>query len=95
VAVVVAHAELRGEHDAVAAPVEDLADQPLGGAVGAVDVGGVEEGDAGVQRRVDHRAGPGEIEPPAEVVASKAHGRDREIRASKGVLQHRLSMAGR
>ena len=53
-------------------------------AVAAVDVGRVEEGDAGIQRRVDHRARPGEVEPPAEVVAAEAHGGDREIRASKG-----------
>ena len=41
-----------------------------------------------VERRVDHRARPGEVEPPAEVVAAEADGRDRELGASERVLPH-------
>jgi hypothetical protein len=43
---------LRGEDDVVAAILERLADDSLGLA-GAVDVGCVDEGDAGLQRGVD------------------------------------------
>ena len=82
------HAELGREHDAVAAALEHLADEPLGRAVAAVDVRGVEERDAGVERRVDHGAGPGEVQPAAEVVAAEADGRHRELGASERVLLH-------
>ena len=46
------HAELGGQHDVVAAALERLADDLLRLA-GRVDVGGVDEVDAGVQRAVD------------------------------------------
>jgi hypothetical protein len=46
------HEELGGEHDVVAATLEGLADDLLGLA-GRVDVGGVDEVDAGVKGRVD------------------------------------------
>ena len=72
---------------------EHLADQRLGRAGAAVDVGGVEVGDAGVERGVDHRPGPGAVEPAAEVVAAQAHGGHREAGPSEWVLPHRSSMA--
>src|SRR5213080_3582276 len=46
------HVELRGEDNVVAAALEGLADDLLGLA-GAIDVGGVDEVDAGVERGVD------------------------------------------
>ena len=50
------HAELGGEHDLVAARAQGAAQELL--ALGAaVDVGGVEEGDAGVEGGVHHRGG--------------------------------------
>ena len=89
------HAELRRQHHAVAPVAEDLADQRLGRAGAAVDVGGVEVGDAGVERGVDHGPGPGAVEPAAEVVAAQAHGGHREAGPSEWVLPHRSSMAKR
>ena len=71
------HAELGGEHDLIPAPGERLAEILL--ALGAaVDVGGVEEVDAGVERRVDDaRRGRG-VEAAAEVVAAEPDHRDLE-----------------
>jgi hypothetical protein len=46
------HEELGGEHDVVAASLERLADDLLRLA-GRVDIGGVDEVDAGVERAVD------------------------------------------
>ena len=69
----VAHlaAELGGQHHAVAAALQQLAQQPLAAAAVAVDVGGVEEVDAGVERGVDDPAGGGQVETAAEVVAAE------------------------
>jgi len=39
----------------------------------AVDIGGVEEGDAGVERGIDHRPRALEVEATPEVVAAKPH----------------------
>ena len=64
-------AELRREDDAVAPVAEDLADELLARAHG-VDVGGVEERDARVERGVDHRARLREVGARAEVVAAES-----------------------
>ena len=43
----------------------------LGAAAIAVDVGGVEQGDADVERLVDHLAGAFDVEALAEIVAAE------------------------
>src|SRR2546423_3772582 len=73
------HAELARQDDLIAATAQDFPEQPLTPALTAVDVGGVEERDSAVQRRVDHRAGPLEPYPTAEVVAAQAQDRDEQI----------------
>ena len=50
------HAELGGDDELVAPSLERLADHRLAGAVTAVGVGGVEQGDADVLRRVEDLA---------------------------------------
>ena len=59
-------AELRGHHDLVAAALDRLADQFLA-VERAVDLGGVDVGDAQVQRPVDGADRLGVIEPPPVV----------------------------
>jgi hypothetical protein len=80
-------AELRREHDPFAPTAQQLAEEALARAAVAVDrraravsvdVGRVEERDAGVQRRVDDRARALEVEPSAEVVAAEPDARDDE-----------------
>jgi len=65
-------AELGGQHDAVPAAAEHPAEQLLRGPLAAVDVGGVEQRDPGVQRGVHHRPGLLEIGPLAEIRAAQA-----------------------
>lgn len=61
-----AEAELGGEDDLVPAALEGLPEVALGAAEAAVDVGGVEEGDARVEGGVDDGAGRlgVEVRPP-------------------------------
>src|SRR5262249_519910 len=66
------HAEFGGEDDVFSARAEDLAHHGFGDAVAAVDVGGVEESDAGVEGFVDDFAGTVEIDVPAEIIAAEA-----------------------
>ena len=68
--------ELRCEHDPVTPALEHLSEQRLAAALIAVDIGGVEERDAGVESCVDDRARPFEIDDPPEVVAAQADHRD-------------------
>ena len=56
------HAELGGEHDVLALVAEHLAHRGLRAAAIAVDVGGVEQRDAEVDRLVDHLARAFDIE---------------------------------
>ena len=70
-------AELRGQHDLVAAAAQYLAEQFLGAAAVAVDVRGVEQGDARVDGRVHHGPGLLQVQPAAEVVtAEPGHGHE-------------------
>jgi hypothetical protein len=64
-------AELGGQDDLIPAPAEDLAERALGPAASAVGVGRVEQGDAGVDGRVHHRACPVEVQASAEVVTAE------------------------
>ena len=64
-------AELGGQHDLVAAAAQQLAEHLLGTAAVAVDVRGVEQGDARVDGRVHHGPGLLQVQPAAEVVAAE------------------------
>src|ERR1019366_10786950 len=70
-------AELCRDHDLVALVAERLAEQHLA-LRAAVDVGGIEQRDSGLDRSADDLRGGGGVEPPAEVVATKAHDGDLE-----------------
>ena len=69
------HAELGGQHDGMAHLADHLAHQRLGAAFVAIDVGRVEQGDAGVKRGMDHRSGLLEVKPATEIVAPQPDGR--------------------
>ena len=89
---VVAHvaAELRREHHLVAAAAQELAEHPLAPALAAVDIGRVEEGDAGGDGRIDDGAGAVNVDPAAEVVAAEPHARDPK-RAQRHLLHRTQS----
>ena len=77
------HAELGGHHHVITATAEGDAQQFLAAACGlTVDVGGVEQGDAGIERGVDHRAGSVQGRRrgprPPEIVAAEPGGGDRQ-----------------
>ena len=83
------HAELGGQHHLVAAALECGAEALLGAAVwGAVDVGGVEQGDSRVERRVHDLAGAVDVELAAEVVAADADDGDGQARIAKPAVAH-------
>src|SRR5204862_7900278 len=81
--------ELRREDDVVAAARERLADDLLRLA-GRVDVGGVDEVDAGVERRVDDADGVVVVlvAPGAEHHRAEAELRDLDAGASQGAVLH-------
>ncbi|GAB3974550.1 hypothetical protein GCM10029978_056450 [Actinoallomurus acanthiterrae] len=88
-----AHAELRGQHDLVAVALERDAEQTFAvagrrAAVRAVDVGGVEQGDPGVQRRVHDGAGAVLVEPGGDVVAAQADRRDERAVTAEAPVAH-------
>ncbi len=69
------HAELGRDDGAIAAPLERLS-QKLFALGRAVDVGGVEEIDARLERGIDDALGGGGVDPHPEVVAAEADQRD-------------------
>ena len=79
--------ELRGEHDAVAASLEDLAEVALARSPVPVDLRRVEERDAGVERGLDDGARPGEVEAPSEVVAPEADDGDLAARSRRDFVR--------
>ena len=83
-------AELGGDQRAVATAGEGQAEEFLA-AGRAVDVGGVEQSDPGIERGVDDLLGGGFVDPPAEVVASEAD--DRRVESTDGASLHGPSMA--
>ena len=85
-------AELRREHDPVAPPGERAADDLLAAALVAVDVRGVEERDARVERGVDHRARGLLVDPAAEVVAAEPDDGHLEVGAAEAARAHRGSL---
>jgi len=64
-------AEFAGEDDVLAALAEDAAERLFRAAAVAVGVGGVEQGDAEVERLVHHRLRRREIDAATEVVAAQ------------------------
>src|SRR3979411_1484451 len=68
-------AELRRKHDSVAPTFERTPDVFLAHSL-AVDVRGVEERDAGLERDVDHRERLFVVAAPAEVVRAEPDDRD-------------------
>src|SRR5215207_11066810 len=67
---------------------EDLAEEALRAAALAIDVGGVEERDAEVERLVDDLAGRLEVDAAAEVVAAETDERHPKARRSEIALLH-------
>ena len=88
-------AELRRQHDLVAAAGERAADDLLAAAAVAVDVGGVEERDARLERGVDHRPRRGLVDPAAEVVAAEPDDGHLEVGAAQAARAHPGTLVGR
>jgi len=91
-----AASELGRERDQSASPAQRLAEEALARA-GALSValGSVEEVDAGLKSGVDDRSRPGEIDPPAEVVAAEADPRDGEIAVAELAHLHASTVSDR
>ena len=85
-------AELRREHDLVAPAVRERGRAASAAAVAAVDVGGVEERDAGVECRVDHPARALLAHPATEVVAAEAN--NRHVESSEAARAHGREASG-
>ena len=83
------HEELRGEEHVVAAALAAPPDDLLGHAAG-VDVGGVDEVDAGVEGAVDDAGGVVAVvvAPGAEHHRAEAQGTDRYAGAAEGAVFH-------
>lgn len=94
------HAEFGGEHDIVPAAAEDLAEKFLrrtvmAGALRAIDVSRVEQGDSRVQRRMDNGAGGFEADASAEIITAEADRGDAQAGAAQITLfDGSLSLAG-
>ena len=82
---VVAHrlGEFGRQHDVLAAVAEHLAQHGLRAAHARIDVGGVEQRDAEVDRLVDHLARGFEVGALAEIVAAEADGGDAQAGAAE------------
>ena len=74
--------------NAVAPPLEHLAEEALAVALVAVDVGRVEEVDARFERGVDHAPGPREVDPAAEIVAAQPDDGDLDAALSQAAVLH-------
>src|SRR6185369_4702590 len=82
------HGKFRRQHDVLAAVAEDLAETGLRASLVAVDVGGVEQGDAEIERLVDDLARGFEIDAPAEIVAAETDAGYEQARSAKIALFH-------
>src|SRR5205085_5854638 len=82
-------AELRREQDAVAPALEHAPEQLLTAPAVAVDVGGVEEADALVERRVDDRTRLLQADAAADVVAAEADDGDLRPAFTEPARTHR------
>ena len=84
----IGHGELGGQHHLVALALQGDAHHLLGLALAAVDVGGVEEGDAVLDGGVDHRVGGGLVDAHAEVVAAEADLTDLQAAVAQSAIVH-------
>ena len=82
------HAEFGDQHDILAAGAERLPQDRLRSAAVAVNVGGVENRDAGIERRVHDVARGRRIEPAAEIIAAEPERRDTQVRRAELTLTH-------
>src|SRR6266404_923999 len=87
------HAEFCRQHDIFAPAAQNLAQAVFRAAVVAINVRGVEEGDAEIQCLMHHLAGRIEIDAPAEVIAAEADGRNLKARFSQRAPIHRTSLS--
>jgi len=85
------HAEFGRQHDILAPIAEALAQVFLGAPALPVDVGGVEQRDAEIERAVHELARCRKVEPSAEIVAAQADQRDER----RVVLDRELPLAAR
>src|SRR5436305_10132139 len=83
------HPELGGEQNPVPATRQHFAEECLTAPRATVDVGGVEERDAVLERGIDHRARPVEIDAAGEVVAAKPYRRAFESGVAQRALRER------
>src|SRR3546814_695921 len=83
--------ELGGQNDVLAPVAEDLSQCPLRAAIGSVGVGGIEQGDAGVEGDMHHLACAVEVERldhAAEVVAAQTDHRNLQAGSSQHAVFH-------
>ena len=64
-------AEFGRQHDVLAPRPEHLSQDLLGAAFVAVDIGGVDQRDAEIERLIDHPARVLQIDPAAEIIGAK------------------------
>jgi hypothetical protein len=88
-------AELRRQHDLVAPAGERAADDLLAAAAVAVHVCRVEEGDADVERRVDHGVRGRLVDAAAEVVAAEPDHGHLEVGAAQAARAHPGTLVAR
>ena len=77
---------VRRQHDVLAAVAEHGAQYGLGAAHVGIDVGGIEQRDAEVDRPVNHLARAFEVSALAEIVAAEADGGNTQARAAGGPI---------
>ncbi len=75
--------EFGRQHDVLAAVAEHLAEDLFGAANPGIDVGGIEQRDAEVDRLVDHLARGFEVGALAEIVAAEADGGNTQAGAAE------------
>ena len=67
---------------------EHFAKNCLRSAAQAVDIGGVEEGDAGIERRVRRCRAPPQVETDAEIIAAESERGHADIRRAERAITH-------
>ncbi len=87
------HPELARHDDLAPSFAQRLAQQFFGAAAVAIDVGGVEERDAFVERAIHDRLGLFGVALDREIVAAEAHGRNLEPRLSHVAVFHSASLS--
>jgi hypothetical protein len=85
---------LVAKHDILAPVAEHLAQHRLGAAHSRIDVGGIEQRDAEVDRPVNHLARGFEIGALAEIVATETNGGNAEAGAAEIANLHGPTLWG-